>query len=152
MIVGIDPGLSGALAFLSAGSVVCYDMPVLRLLRNGKNKGEVDGHSLAALLHAERPDHAFVEMVNAMPGQGVSSMFAFGKAYGVVIGVLAAQGVPMTFVSPARWKRALGVPAAKDGAKARASQLLPSAAGQWPLAKHAGRAEAALLALYGSQQ
>jgi crossover junction endodeoxyribonuclease RuvC len=62
---------------------------------------------------------------------------------------LAALGVPMSFVAPATWKRALQVPAAKDGARARASQLLPAAAGHWPLVKHDGRAEAALIALYG---
>jgi crossover junction endodeoxyribonuclease RuvC len=87
-----------------------------------------------------------------MPGQGVSGVFAFGKAYGVVIGVLAAHGVPMTFVSPVKWKKALQVPASKDGARARASQLLPQAASEWPLVKDSGRAEAALIAYWGIQQ
>ena len=54
--------------------------------------------------------------------------------------------------SPRRWKRALHVPKAKDAARARASQLLPEAAHQWRLRKHDGRAEAALLALYGARQ
>jgi hypothetical protein len=41
----------------------------------------------------------------------ISDVFTFGKAYGV--GVLTPLGVPMTFIAPAAWKRALGVPAAK---------------------------------------
>lgn len=76
-------------------------------------------------------------------------MFAFGKAYGTLRGVVAALGIPMTVVSPVTWKRALGVPAAKDGARARASQLLPDAAAHWQRVKDHGRAEAALIALYG---
>jgi len=46
----------------------------------------------------------------------------------------------MTIVAPVRWKRALAVPAGKDGARARASALLPRAAHLWPLVKHDGRA------------
>ena len=152
IVAGIDPGLSGAIAFLDAASGVVLDiadMPTLALSRGGKVKRELDAHSLARLV-AERPiDHAFVEAVGAMPGQGVSSVFAFGKSFGVLIGILAALGVPMTFVAPATWKRALGVPAAKDGARARASQLMPAAAYLWPLVKHDGRAEAGLIGYYG---
>ncbi len=152
MIAGIDPGLGGAIAFLDAvrgGVVDIVDMPVLTLARGGKTKRDLDAHALARLIGERRPGHAFVEQVGAMPGQGVSSVFSFGKSFGVAIGVLVALGAPMTFVAPAVWKRALGVPAAKDGARARASQLLPAAASHWPLAKHDGRAEAALIAYFG---
>jgi crossover junction endodeoxyribonuclease RuvC len=155
IIAGIDPGLSGAVAFLGAVSgatLDIVDMPTLALSRGGKNKREVDAHSLARLIGDRRPGLAFVELVGAMPGQGVSSMFAFGRAYGITIGVLAAREVPMTFDPPAPWKRALCVPAAKDGSRARASQLLPAAAHHWPLVKHDGRAEAALIAYYGLRQ
>jgi crossover junction endodeoxyribonuclease RuvC len=134
IIAGIDPGLSGAVALLDAesGSVIdCLDMPVHELRRGGKMKRELDAHSLAAALGRDRIGHAFVELVGAMPGQGVSSVFAFGKSFGVVIGVPAALGVPFTLVAPVVWKRALSVPAAKDGARARASQLLPASAYHW---------------------
>ncbi|MGE5548417.1 MAG: hypothetical protein ACM33T_16045 [Solirubrobacterales bacterium] len=94
--------------------------------------------------------HAFVEAVGAMPGQGVSSVFAFGKVFGLVLGILAANFIPHTLVPPQRWKRTLGVPADKDGARARASQLLPAHAGLWCRAKDDGRAEAALLAYFGA--
>lgn len=152
IVVGIDPGLSGAICLLDTeGTFSINDMPVHALVRGGKNKREIDAHRLAILLSG-RIGHAFIEQVGAMPGQGVSAVFAFGKTYGVIIGVLAAHGVPMTFVSPRKWKKALQVPASKDGARARASQLLPQAAGEWPLVKDHGKAEAALIALWGIRQ
>jgi hypothetical protein len=88
-------------------------MPMHRLMRAGRNKSEIDAHTIAALLLEHRPEHVFLERAGAMPGQGTSSMFAFGRAYGIVIGVLAATGMPTTFVAASVWKRALAVPAAK---------------------------------------
>lgn len=152
LIAGIDPGLDGAVAFYDteAGNVETIDMPTLSLSRGGKAKREVDAHALVRLFD-RRIGHAFVEQVGAMPGQGTSSMFAFGKGYGIVLGVLAASGVPMTLVAPRRWKTALGVPTAKDGSRARASQLFPAATEQWKRVKDDGRAESALIALYGAR-
>lgn len=150
IIAGIDVGLSGALCLIdSFGTVHTFDMPTHALTRHGKNKREIDAHELARML-SPPIGHAFVEQVGAMPGQGVSGVFAFGKVYGIIIGILAARSIPVTFVAPRRWKTALGVPAAKDGARARASQLMPDASDQWRLVKHDGRAEAALIALYGT--
>ena len=154
LILGIDPGLSGALAFFTpgTGALVVHDVPVLALTRNGKAKREVDAVELARLVDAAGPiDHAYIEAVGAMPGQGVSSVFAFGKVFGLLLGILAANFIPHTLVPPARWKRALRVPAEKDGARARASQLLPAHAGLWTRAKDDGRAEAALIAFYGTR-
>lgn len=154
-ILGLDPGLSGALAFLADdGAVAVEDMPVLQLTRGGKNKREIDLTALARLIDERAADivHAYVEQAGAMPGQGSTSMFAFGKAYGVALGIIAANFVPITTVSPVRWKKAMAVPKGKDAARARASQLLPRSARLWPLVKHDGRAEAALLALYGARQ
>ena len=152
ILAGIDIGLSGAVALLDAarGQVIdVFDMPTLVLSRGGKVKRDLDPHSLAAALGRDRIGHAFVEAAGARPGQGVSSVFSLGRSYGMTIAVLAVLGVPMTFVSPQVWKRTLSVPAAKDGARARASQLMPAAAHHWPLVKHDGRAEAALIATYG---
>ena len=155
MIVGIDPGLSGALFFLdprdpATGKAV--DLPVYLLTRGGKKKRELDVAGLIRLLVQHPLTHAFIEQVGAFPRQGVSGVFAFGKTYGTILGVLACRGVPLTLVPPVRWKRALHVSKDKDACRARASQLLPQAAGQWPLRRHDGRAEAALLALYGVRQ
>jgi crossover junction endodeoxyribonuclease RuvC len=152
LVAGCDPGLTGALFFIDPRNPVtgeAIDLPVHQLVRGKKAKRELDIAGLAGILAAHRPAHVFIEQVSSMPGQGVSSVFAFGKGYGIVLGVLAAHGVPVTLVSPAVWKRALGVLRAKDASRARASQLLPQCAGQWPLKKDHGKAEACLLALYG---
>lgn len=154
IVLGIDPGLSGAVALYNAsnGALQVDDMPTHELKRGGKNKRELDLPGLAGLFDVNGLVRmAFVEQVGAMPGQGVSSVFAFGKAYGAVLGILAARNIPMTMVPPQRWKKALNVPAAKDGARARASQLLPSHAAHWKRVKDDGRAEAALIAYYGAQ-
>jgi crossover junction endodeoxyribonuclease RuvC len=154
MMVGIDPGLSGAMFFMDTGGSTgeAVDLPVHVLTRGGKAKRELDVVQLVSILALRRLTHAFVEQVGAMPGQGVSSTFAFGKTFGIILGVIAARFMPMTLVPPVRWKRRMGVTKWKDGCRARASQLLPAAAHQWPLRRHDGRAEAALIALFGAQQ
>src|SRR5215831_10231634 len=103
MIVGIDPGLSGALFFmdparLSTGEAI--DLPVHVLTRGGKQKREVDIAGLIAVLALRRLTHAFVEAVGAMPEQGVSGVFAFGKCFGIVLGVVATRSIPVTLVPP----------------------------------------------------
>lgn len=148
IIAGIDPGLSGAICLLNGTKCEVFDIPIFNLERGGKNKREIDIHLLCHLLRT-KIDHCFLEQVGAMPGQGVSSMFAFGQTFGIIKGILVANDIPYTLVPPRRWKSFLRVPAAKDGSRARASQLLPNAAGQWALKKHEGRAEASLIALYG---
>ena len=153
-ILSVDPGLSGALAFMDVdGNIETIDMPVHRLKRNGKTKREVDRYELARIIDAHAPiSHAFVEQVGAMPGQGVSSVFQFGRSLGIVEGVLAANFIPTDYVTPRKWRSALGVRAGKDGSRARASELMPRHAGQWIRVKDDGRAEAALIALYGARE
>ncbi|MFH1499883.1 MAG: hypothetical protein ABII82_18890 [Verrucomicrobiota bacterium] len=150
-VMGIDPGLSGAVARFVADELVVLDMPTVEIKRGGRKKRDIDIRQLYDIIAVPWavPQHVYLEKAGAMPGQGVSSMFAYGKGYGVILGLLTALGIPYTEVPPATWKRALRVPAGKDGARARASQLMPTAAHQWPLKKHDGRAEAALLACYG---
>lgn len=151
IISGIDCGLAGAVCFYDGETVATHDMPILLTTRGGKNRREVDPHALADMFWKAHADHAFVEDLWFNPGEG----FANGnklKAYGIVIGVLAAVGVPYTIVSPQKWKKALQVPAAKDAARARASQLLPGAASQWRLKRDDGRAESACIAYFGLRQ
>src|SRR3954453_19372725 len=108
----------GALCFLDPhdpSRSECIDIPVHWLTRGGKARGEVDIIDLIRLLSLRPVTHAFVEQVSAMPGQGVSSMFAFGKAYGIILGVIATRSIPVTLVQAAKWKRALNIPKAKDG-------------------------------------
>lgn len=150
MLLGIDPGLDGALALLtphpSAPLVQTINMPTLTIT---KAKRDLDPHTLYRELLHRRLGHAFLERQYGIPGQNSASVFGQGKNYGIVIGILAALGIPFTIIAPNVWKKELQVPAAKDGARARANQLLPYAADQWLRKKDDGRAEAAMIALYG---
>src|SRR5215471_18224528 len=143
-LIGIGPGRCGAVAVFEGSSLAAvHDMPTV----THRGKVRVDPGGCGVLLASIAPTSAFVERVGAMPGQGVVSMFNFGMAAGIILGALAALRVPTTLVGAAQWKGALrcGV----DDARERASQLIPDGARYWPLVKHDGRAEAALIALYG---
>jgi len=145
-LLGIDPGIGGALALLSDGEVIeIADMPVV----TSRGKRRVDPAQLAALIASWRPiDHAGIELATARPGQGSVSMLGYGRSYGIVVGVLSALGIPYSEITAPGWKRKLSVPSDKGAARLRAGQLLPAAARHWPFVKHHGRAEAALLALF----
>lgn len=144
VVLGIDPGACGAIAVFEDGKLVAVsDMPTVR---DGKGKTRVDAAALGTLLAERRADVAVVERVGAMPGQGVTSMFSFGLACGIVQGALGALEVPVTFVTPQQWKKEMHV--GRDDARMRASQLIPAGARWWPLVKHDGRAEASLIGLW----
>ena len=160
-IVGIDPGLSGAVALFDPHPIHAehselrlqiIDMPLHEIKVAGKKRRQLDLYQLARWFDLKAADmrHAFIESVHAMPKQGVSSSFSFGFAAGAVQGIVAASFVPMTLVSPRQWKAAMKLSADKDASRRLASQRLPAFAHLWARAKDDGRAEAALLALYGS--
>lgn len=151
LIIGIDPGASGAVAILENGKLIeVWDMPTVQVLAGKSVKRRVSPEMLAAELRNWAAGTAFVEQVNAMPGQGVSSMFAFGESLGVIRGVLAGLAIPCHLVPPARWKKAVGVNAGKDGCRAKAAQMWPAQAGEFARVKDDGRAEAALIAYWGT--
>jgi len=150
MILGIDPGISGALAFLTPHELVVEDIPILKTKKGTKIQTTIDAYALGRIIDAKKITHCYIESVHAMRGQGVSSSFNFGKSLGIIIGIVAANFIPMTLVTPQEWKKALRVPADKDGARARASELMPQYNESWRLKKHDGRAEAALIAYWGS--
>jgi hypothetical protein len=154
IIAGIDPGVTGGIATLSAGNVFATDLPV--------SDGELDVAGVAGLL--DRADILFLEVAHAMPAQGVSSTFKFGQAYGTIIGVAAAIRVPTYRVAAATWKRELGLPAAPPQLTASqkttyrkaqsidaANEIWPEFRGLWPRKKHNHRAEAALIAHWGAR-
>lgn len=154
IIIGIDPGLSGAVAFYDTveGSVEIHDMPTVELARNGKNKREVSAALLANILTSRKADGAFLERVNAMTGQGVSSVFSFGRSSGIVEGILAAYDIPTTLVTPQAWQKAVGQRTGKDGSRERAMQLFPAHADLFKRKKDDGRSDAALIAYYGASK
>lgn len=146
MIVGIDPGISGALAWVSdeGGHLIrVADMPTI--LVNGKKK--VSPQQLVAVLeeHDDLIKMVAIEEVGAMPGQGVTSMFGFGYSAGILAGVCAGLKLPVSLYRPALWKRAAGVPTDKGACRQMAQRLWPGCR-DFDLVKNDGRAEAALLA------
>jgi len=154
LYLGVDPGLPGALAFLDPdeGHLHVLDMPVMEVSRNGKTKREVSPPLLANILNAiEGTDViAVVERVGAMPGQGVTSVFSFGRSLGIIEGALAACQISMTLIQPQVWQKAAGVRGGKDGARQRACELFPNYAGLFALKKHDGRADAACMAWFAA--
>ena len=146
--LGIDPGASGALALLEGHRLVgVFDMPTIAV----KGRAKVLPAGVVDLIVAWKPDQVVVEDVAAMPGQGVSSMFSFGRSVGILEGVVAALGYPLVMVRPATWKRDAGVPADKDAARLMATRLWPDQAALFQRKKDDGRAEAALLARWGAR-
>ena len=149
LIIGVDPGVSGAIAAWDGSTLRVFDTPTLEIKKNGKNRNVIDLHELARLVKDLQPvDKVYMELVGAMPGQ--AGMFTFGDAFGVVRGIFAAYFTPIEYVSPMRWKRRMAVLGGKDGSLAKAKQLLPAYAGLFARKKDDGRAEATLLALYGA--
>lgn len=150
-VVGIDPGNTGAIALIEDGKLLwVHDMPTMAVLSGRTKKNRIAPATVAYLLsNATDVDKAYVEEVHAMPKQGVSSSFAFGQGYGIVLGVLAALKFPTEKIRPPVWRKISGVRGDKSAARHRASELFPEAASQFARAKDDGRAEAALIAYAG---
>lgn len=143
IIIGIDPGQTGAIATIWPHSIGVIDMPPTA-------KDLVDALKHYAPGFYDWPAMAFVEQAQSMPGQGVSSTFKYGVGYGTILGVLTALGIAHRLVAPATWKRQMHVTKDKNAARQIAQQLFPTA----PLSrvKDHGRAEALLLAEWGRRQ
>jgi crossover junction endodeoxyribonuclease RuvC len=154
MILAIDPGAKGALAFFDAvkGTLDIVDCPTVEVKRGAKIKAEISPQMLAAIIRARSPSTAILEKVGAMPGQGVSSMFQFGRGVGMYEGVLAALQVPVTYVTPQAWQKAVGAREGKDAGRARAAELYPAYAQMFARKKDDGRADAALMADWGAMK
>ncbi len=150
MIIGFDPGNTGAIAVLTDDKefIAVHDMPVMA---NGK-KNQVNAAEVARIINiyaAENSCFVVIEKVGAMPGQGVTSMFNFGMGFGVIQGVVAARELPFVLVTPQKWKKAASlIGKEKDNARTLAQQLYPLA----PLGrkKDIGRADALLIARFGA--
>jgi len=146
IVMSIDPGLSGALAvFIDDVLIDVVDMPTHELTRNGKAKRQIAASELAGIFTQHHPGHVIVEKVSAMPGQGVTSMFSFGRSLGIVEGIIAAYNIPVTYVTPGVWTKGIGRGAGKDASRARACELYPSHQKSFARVKDDGRADAVLI-------
>jgi crossover junction endodeoxyribonuclease RuvC len=149
-IIGIDVGLNGAIAMMiGEGLHDIIDMPTVTLDRNGKSKRQISIPELVQIIDDFKPEEAFVEKVFAMSGQGVTSVFSFGRSLGAIEGVLSARLIKTTLVTPQTWQKAMGVSGGKDGARARAMEVFPWSKEFFKRVKDDGRADAALIAAWG---
>ena len=150
-VIGIDPGISGAISVFSRFPSTLHDvvdMPTLEVDSGKTKKRHISAIGLRDILVCYPTAHVVIERVGAMPGQGVSSMFNFGRSAGIIEGVVAALRMPSTYVTPAAWTKAVGRAAGKDASRMRAMELFPSKADLFKRAKDDGRADAALIAYW----
>lgn len=151
-VIGIDPGLSGAVAFVpDSGAARVVDMPTAPYSKTGFVKRALDLEALARLLEPYAGSaRVYLERVSAFPGQGVGSMFSLGMSYWGAAGAAVAAGLPVTLVEPKAWKAYFGLTKDKGEALTLARRLFPGA--ELHLAKHHNRAEALLIAAYGAER
>lgn len=157
LIVGIDPGNAGAIAFLEDKKAWVYDMPTFTTEGKGKTKkGNVKKHTvldeqeLFNILSYALIDHVFIEKAQSMPGQGAPATFNYAASYGIIRGICVGLQIPYSLVHPATWRKKVmcDMDKGKDASIVRAKQLFPKV----EIGKKDGRAEALLIAFYGKKE
>lgn len=144
IIIGIDPGFSGAIAELTLDGkfISVVDMPVI-----AGEKKELHATAIREILR--RASHVFIEKAQPMPKQGISSTSRYVGSFKLIEGICVGLGIPRTVVLPQVWKKAMLNSMRKDkGASIlRAEQLFPEA--DFSRKKDHGKADALLIAEYG---
>jgi len=154
-IIGIDPGLNGAIALLEDNKVKeIFDVPVMP--EGKKNKRQLNSAQLVKMLRDIISENeeivVVVENVSAMPGQGVTSMFNFGQTFGAIKGICAALGLPIFFVRPAKWKKHFDlINSSKDASRTKAIEMYPSISDQLSKKKDVNKSDAILIARFYSE-
>lgn len=154
LIAGIDPGLDGAIAILGDGTLTIEDMPTTPITVAGKKQRELDLPKLSQIfgwMSLRGVNKITLEHVQAWKDDGPRQAFKFGFNFCGPRAMAAVLEIPVQLVRPAVWKAAFGLTGGKSNSLALASKIMPSFSHLWPLKKHDGRAEAALLALYGAR-
>ena len=151
-IIGIDPGLSGAIAVLEDIKVLSlFEMPVMA--EGKKNKRQLNSAQLVNIIkentNGDEEIAVIVEQVNAMPGQGLTSMFNFGQTFGAIKGVCAALGLPIFFVRPSKWKKHFElINSSKDASRTKVIEMYPSFSKQLAKKKDVNKSDAILIARF----
>ena len=154
-IIGIDPGLSGAIAVLENNQVLnIFEIPVMS--EGKKNKKQLNSALLVNLLkeniNKEEEVAVVVEQVNAMPGQGVTSMFNFVQTFGALKGICAALELPIFFVRPSKWKKHFElINSSKDASRTKAIEMYPKLSNQLSKKKDVNKSDAILIARFFSE-
>jgi crossover junction endodeoxyribonuclease RuvC len=152
MILGIDPGKHGAIAFITSKTgqlAAVFDMPTLEIKVGKTMRERVSAHALVEFFNDKLKDQVIemvvVEKVGGMSGDGGSVAFTFGYGCGLLEGVIVGRGLPITLITPQAWKKAAGLQKDKSLARQRAMQLWPNKAKDFARVMDDGRAEAALI-------
>ena len=154
-IIGIDPGLSGAIAVLEDIKVLSlFEMPVMA--EGKKNKRQLNSSQLVNIIKENTNDDeeiaVIVEQVNAMPGQGVTSMFNFGQTFGALKGICAALELPIFFVRPSKWKKHFElINSSKDASRTKVIEMYPKLSNQLAKKKDVNKSDAILIAKFFSE-
>ena len=152
IIFGIDPGVSGAISILENKKVIeAIDMPTM--IDGKKNKRQINSAQVSSIikerLNTGKAVVVVVEHVNAMPGQGVTSMFNFGQSFGVIKGICAALNLPIYFIRPTKWKKHFNlIKTNKDTSRTKVIEVYPEISSKLQRKKDSNRADAILIALY----
>ena len=153
-IIGIDPGISGAICFMKDGKIIdVIEMP--SMAEGKKNKKQVNSSqifneiSLRIKSLNKNEIKVVIEHVSAMPGQGVTSMFNFGQSFGILKGICSAMQLPMYFVRPAKWKKYFNLlNSEKDASRTKAIEIFPYFSNHLTKKKDSNRADAILIASF----
>ena len=152
IIFGIDPGVSGAISILENKKVIeIFDMPTM--IDGKKNKRQINGSQVTNIIKERLNDGkeivVVVDQVNAMPAQGVTSMFNFGQSFGVIKGICSALRLPIYFVRPTKWKKHFNlIKTNKDASRTKVIQTYPEISSKLSKKKDSNKADAILIARY----
>ena len=143
-VIGVDPGLSGALVALEQNRIVgCVDMPVVEAVVNGKKRRRIDPHGLChAIVEFGPVDIVVLEKAGARPGESAAASHTNGRNFGVIEGILAAYARPYTLVTPQQWTKAMRVGSDKGNHRLEAMRLFPDQSHLFSRVKDDGRADA----------
>jgi crossover junction endodeoxyribonuclease RuvC len=150
-VLGVDPGIYGGLAVVeiingAAPTLIeCVDIPVI----GTGAKERVDVAAIRNFIERHRPIRALIERAQAMPKQGSSSGFKYGRAVGAIEAALTLCSIPVEIIEPSAWKRFWKLPGKdKESSRQKALQLFPAAHPALARKRDHGRSEAMLIALY----
>ena len=154
LIIGIDPGISGAICFFQNGEITdVIDMP--SMADGKKNKRQINSQQVfnevsERIINIPKKEIIVViEQVSAMPGQGVTSMFNFGQSFGVLKGICSAMQLSMYFVRPAKWKKYYGlIKTEKDASRTKVIEIFPYISSKLSKKKDSNKADAILIASF----
>ena len=154
LIIGIDPGISGAICFFENGEVKeIIEMPTMA--EGKKNKKQINGTQiyneiLKRIENLSKKDiFVVIEQVSAMPGQGVTSMFNFGQSFGVIKGICSAMQLSTFYVRPVKWKKYFGlIKSEKDASRTKAIEIFPYISTNLSKKKDSNKADAILIASF----